>query len=81
MNYRFYELGNDGRIKRAEVIECSTDAVALEEAERRLLTCGYPAIEVWEGGRRIGAVCRSNGRLEKTPQTQEASTDVVRPQS
>ena len=44
--YRCYLLGEDDKIKRAEVIECPTDAAALQEAERRLATYERPAIEV-----------------------------------
>jgi hypothetical protein len=54
--YRFYLLGIDGKIKSAEVIECLTDAAALEEAERRFATGGCPAIEIWDKGRVIGRV-------------------------
>jgi hypothetical protein len=64
--YRCYLLGEDGKIKRAEVIECSTDAAALEEAERRLETCGYSEIEVWDKGRRIGIVENSKGNYESS---------------
>jgi hypothetical protein len=48
MDYRFYLLDNNGKIKSADVVECPTDAVALEEAERRLATCGEPEVEVWD---------------------------------
>jgi hypothetical protein len=69
MNYRLYVLGNDGRINRApKVVECPNDAVALEEAKRSLLTCGYLAIEVWDGGRRVATVRRSNDRLKQASQ-------------
>ena len=54
--YRCYLLGEDGKIKRSEIIECPTDAAALKEAERRLATCGYPKIEVWDKAQRIGIV-------------------------
>jgi hypothetical protein len=56
MTYRCYLLGEDGKIRCAEVIECATDAAALEEAERRFSASGYPAIEVWDKARRIGTV-------------------------
>jgi hypothetical protein len=54
--YRFYMLGDDGKIRLAEAIDCLTDDAALEAAERRLATCGHPAIEVWDRGRRVGTV-------------------------
>jgi hypothetical protein len=54
--YRYYLLGDDGRISRADIVECPTDAAALKLAEQRLPSCGYPAIEIWDRGRRIGMV-------------------------
>jgi len=54
--YRYYLLGDDGKISRADVVECPSDAAALEMAEQRLPNCGYPAIEIWDRGRRIGIV-------------------------
>jgi hypothetical protein len=58
IGYRFYFLGQDGKIKSAEDIECPTDTDALAEAERRLAAGTYPAIEVWERARRVGLVGR-----------------------
>jgi hypothetical protein len=57
--YRCYFLGEDGKIKNAEFVESPTDAVALERAERRLASCGHPAIEVWDRDRHIGTVGHS----------------------
>jgi hypothetical protein len=54
--YRCYSLGEDGKIRSAVNIQCPSDAAAIKEAERRLATCGYPAIEVWQGARRVGIV-------------------------
>jgi hypothetical protein len=54
--YRCYLLDEDGHIRKSQVIECPTDAAALEEAERRLATGDCPAIEVWDKARRVGAV-------------------------
>jgi hypothetical protein len=71
--YRCYLLGEDGKIKRYEVIESPTDAAVLEEAEQRLATCGYPAIEVWEKTRRIGIVSHSKDHLEMAAQKQGAA--------
>ena len=70
--YRCYFLGEDDKIKGFEIIECASDAAALEEAERRLATCGYPAIEVWDRGRYIGEVGASNDRSDITTQDREA---------
>jgi hypothetical protein len=64
MMYRCYLIGHDGKIKSSAVIECPTDAAAMEEAERRLATCGVPAIEVWDKARRVGIVGYLNDRLE-----------------
>ncbi len=68
MAYRCFLLDNDGKFRNSEVIECPTDAAALEEAERRLATCGYPAIEVWDKGRLIGIVRHSKDHSEKAAQ-------------
>jgi hypothetical protein len=54
--YRCYLIAEDGKIKGAEVIQCPTDAAALEQAQRRLAGCGYPMIEVWHKAQRIGIV-------------------------
>jgi hypothetical protein len=62
--YRCYSLGEDGKIKGAVNIQCPSDAAAIEEAELRLATCGYPAIEVWQGARRVGIV--GPARIAKT---------------
>jgi hypothetical protein len=70
--YRCYFLTEDDKIKSFEIIECASDAAALEEAGRRLVTCGYPAIEVWDRGRYIGIVADSNGRSDVTAQDREA---------
>jgi len=64
--YRCYLLGDDGKIKGSEMIECATDAAALDEAERRLARCDYPAIEVWDRARRVGIVDQSNDTLQLT---------------
>ena len=52
--YRCYLLDEDGHIRNSQVIECLTDAAALEEAERRLATADCSAIEVWDKARRVG---------------------------
>ena len=73
--YRCYLLGEDDKIKRAEVIECPTDAAALQEAERRLATCERPAIEVWDKARRVGIVGHSKDYVGMTAQDRGASID------
>jgi hypothetical protein len=64
--YRCYFLGGDSKIKSAEVIECATDADALEAAKQKIATSDYPTIEVWNRARRVGIVDRSeaDGRFE-----------------
>ena len=68
MVYRCYLLGKDGKIQNSEIIECPTDAAALEEAERRLNDCGYPAIEVWDRARQVGVVGDSKDHSETPAQ-------------
>ena len=65
ITYRCYLLDDEGRIKRFELMDCPTDAVALEKAAQRLATCGYPMIEVWDKGRRVGTVSHSREHLER----------------
>src|SRR6185312_9198641 len=64
--YRCYFLGGDSKIKSAEVIECATDADALEAAKQKIATSDYPTIEVWNRARRVGIVDRreADGRFE-----------------
>ena len=71
--YRCYLLGEDGKIKGAEIIECATDAAALDEAERRLAADEYPAIEVWDMARRVGLVGCSQARSQNTASSRERS--------
>jgi hypothetical protein len=73
--YRYYLLGDDGKICRVEVVECSSDAAALQLAKQRLPGCEFPAIEIWDRGRRIGSVGTANGALETAEQEQRASLD------
>ena len=73
MAYRCYLLGEDGKIKSVEVIECQTDAAALEEAKRRLITSKYPMIEVWDKGRRIGMVGHVEDHPDMTAKTEESA--------
>ena len=61
--YRCYFVGRDDKIKSAEVIECPTDAAALEEAEQKLASSEHPVIEVWDKARRVGTV----GHLKDHP--------------
>jgi hypothetical protein len=72
--YRCYLLGADDKIKSAEVIDCPTDADALQEAERRLAASEHPMIEVWDKARRVGIVGHSKDHVAMTAQGQGAGT-------
>lgn len=72
MAYRCYFLSEDDKIKGFEIIECPSDTAALERAEQRLATCGYPAIEVWDRARYIGIVGDSGDCSDITAQDREA---------
>ncbi len=80
--YRCYLLDDNEKIKRSEIIECATDAAAVEEAVRKFVSHGYPTIEVWEKERRIGKIRHSQESLgaaaEKRP---EAALDSPGAQS
>jgi hypothetical protein len=52
--YRFYLLEGSGHIAAVRVGECTTDADALLEAEDVLQTSEFPAVEIWDGARRVG---------------------------
>jgi hypothetical protein len=62
--YRCYLLDEGDKIKGVEIIECPTDAAALEEAGRRLAQHGCPAIEVWDKERYVGILGRLDGYSE-----------------
>jgi phosphatidylserine/phosphatidylglycerophosphate/cardiolipin synthase-like enzyme len=79
--YRCYLLGEDDKIKSAEVIESATDAAALQEAKRRLATCEHPMIEVWDKARRVGIVGHSKDHVGMTAQDRGASIDLSWAQS
>jgi hypothetical protein len=72
--YRCYFVGEDDKIKGAEVIECSTDAAALQEAERRLAASKHPMIEVWDKARRVGTVGHPKAHAGMTAPGQAAGS-------
>jgi hypothetical protein len=80
-DYRCYLLGQDGYIKGSQVIECPTDAAALEEAQRRLATAECAAIEVWDRARRVGHVGRAMDHPEMSAQKPGSGTASFRAQS
>jgi hypothetical protein len=53
-HYRLYFIGRDDHFMKAEVIECLTDGDALALA--RAACAEHPAIEIWEGARRVDRV-------------------------
>jgi hypothetical protein len=71
--YRCYLLDQNGHITNSQVIECPTDAAALQEAQRRLAAAECPAIEVWDKARRVGAVRLAQDRSERTTTQPPAS--------
>jgi hypothetical protein len=75
MTYRCFFLGADNKIKEAEIIECATDAAALEEAEQKLAASKYLAIEVWDGARRVGTV----GQLKDQAELPQDPSAMLRP--
>ncbi len=53
-SYRLFFIGRDDHIMKAEVVDCLTDGDALQAA--RANCRGHPAVEVWEGDRKVGRV-------------------------
>ena len=49
--YRIYWLAADGHIRDAVNLDCASDQDALAEARKRI--SDYPAMEVWQGPRRV----------------------------
>jgi hypothetical protein len=52
--YRFYHVGPDGHFKRADAINCASDADAL--AEGATLCRNEIAIEVWAAARFVARI-------------------------
>jgi hypothetical protein len=52
--YRFYHIGPDGHFKRADVIDCASDAEALAKVET--LSGQSVAVEVWAEARFVARV-------------------------
>jgi len=51
--YRFCFLDRSNRIKALETAECQDDDEAEDRADQLLKSCGYHAVEIWEGTERI----------------------------
>lgn len=55
--YRFYRVGDEGRVLgMLDVVECSDDEDAIEKAKEHATTCG---IEVWDMARRVSIVAKA----------------------
>jgi len=56
--YRFY-LQRNGHTFAAEVLECESDAAAVEKAKELLAASTmFHFMEVWQGSRKVGVVDR-----------------------
>ena len=56
--YRFYLLEDGDHIAAVKACECTNDAAALLEADAFLQASTYPAVEVWNGPRRVGMLSK-----------------------
>jgi len=50
-SYRCYFLDETNHIAGVHFVECGTDDVVQARADALLADTGYPAMEVWDGGR------------------------------
>jgi hypothetical protein len=53
-NYRLFFIGHDDHIIKAKVVDCPTDGDAVALA--RAACAEHPAIEIWEGARKVDRV-------------------------
>lgn len=56
--YRIYLLEHGDHIAAVTTCDCTTDADALLEADALLQASKYPAVEVWNGPRRVGLLSK-----------------------
>ena len=56
--YRFYLLETGDDIAAVRTRECTTDANAVLEADAVLQASKYPAVEIWNGPRRVAILSR-----------------------
>ena len=56
--YRFYLLEDGNHIADVKACECTNDADAILEADAVLQASTYPAVEIWNGPRRIGTLSK-----------------------
>jgi hypothetical protein len=59
--YRFYLLEHGDHIVAVKTCECTSDADAFLEADAVLQASIYPAVEVWNGRRRVGILSKPEG--------------------
>lgn len=64
MNGRFYRFffKLDGLTVAAEVVECSSDALALDNAKKPLSESEYNAVEVWQGAAHLVGIIERESR-------------------
>ena len=53
-SYRLFFIGHDDHIMKAEVVDCPTDGDAVALA--RAACAVHPAVEIWQGARRVERV-------------------------
>lgn len=58
--YRFYLLKGD-HIVAVSACDCASDAEALLQADAALQDSIYPAVEIWNGSRRVGILSKPDG--------------------
>jgi hypothetical protein len=61
--YRFYLLTADDHIALRREADCDNDAHAIAKAAE--VMAHYPAVEVWEGGRRVIRLAVEDIRISK----------------
>ena len=65
-SYRCYFLDETNHIAGVHFVECGTDDLAQARADELLADTGYPAMEVWDGGRFVYVAKQHSGRLSLT---------------
>lgn len=65
-SYRCYFLDEAYHIAGGHFVECGTDDLARARADELLADTGYPAMEVWDGGRFVYVAKQHSGRPSLT---------------
>ena len=60
-SYRCYFLDEAYHIAGGHFVECGTDDLARARADELLADTGYPAMEVWDGGRFVYVAKQHSG--------------------